>query len=189
MKNTIEALALGGLILAATITGCKTPNQASNAPRHQEASKGWTYNPQNGHEYKLTKPETWIEAAQEARAAGGYLVSINSPQENAWIVDNFKGYDTLWIGLSDETGKGNFKWESGEPFKKSNFESWNKSNGYNDGGDEPNNLGREPRVYMFGYSKLNLENSMHGRNIGGWNNVIGDDIIPGVIERVRAKRD
>src|SRR4051794_23425523 len=50
----------------------------------------------NGHTYRLVFPDTnssWTQAQAAARAAGGHLVTINSPAEQAFVEGLLAGAD------------------------------------------------------------------------------------------------
>ena len=67
----------------------------------------------NGHWYKhVTNFVSWTEAEKECESMGGYLVIIDSEEENDFVVNlaskvlaNF----WLWIGLSDHLSEGTQK--------------------------------------------------------------------------------
>lgn len=90
----------------------------------------------NGHEYALTSTASnWTSAQAEAESLGGYLVAIDSLEEQTFIEETFLvgSYERLplWIGLTDVEAEGDFStWNNGELVT---FTKW-KSN-------EPNNLG------------------------------------------------
>lgn len=67
----------------------------------------WTYNPATGHWYRLTTNfGTWAEANAEAIVAGGYLATICSPEENAWLTQ----LATIAAGATERDGEGNNAW-------------------------------------------------------------------------------
>lgn len=67
-----------------------------------------------GHEYYVsTSFIDWYSARSSCVAAGGHLLTINSPEENDFIYSNLA--DDLWTGLNDISVEGHFVWESGEP--------------------------------------------------------------------------
>lgn len=79
--------------------------------------------PLNGHIYqRIDIPMTWHEAVAYCQKIGGYLVTITSEQENAFIYNNFGINGTnIWIGATDETEERNWKWVTGEPFIYNNW--------------------------------------------------------------------
>ncbi|MCX8155476.1 MAG: FG-GAP-like repeat-containing protein [Verrucomicrobiae bacterium] len=97
----------------------------------------------NGHAYFFTASGlTWRDAQAQAAARGGYLVSINDAEENAWILATF-GSD-FFIGLTDEDQEGTWVWASGEPVT---YLNWN--------GGEPNNSGNEDYVQFLSNGRWN----------------------------------
>ncbi|MGV3636755.1 MAG: HYR domain-containing protein, partial [Flavobacteriales bacterium] len=83
-----------------------------------------------GHAYYVSNNTSdWVTANNGATATGGHLVSITSPEENAWIASLTAG-QILYIGLNDIAVEGQFVWTSGEPVS---FEAWaddQPDNGY-----------------------------------------------------------
>ncbi len=70
------------------------------------------------------RPMTWNEADQYARSLGGHLVTISDSEENQFV-DKLAAtcgrVGPFWIGLSDQSGGGDFRWVTGEPLA---FTSW-----------------------------------------------------------------
>ena len=62
----------------------------------------------------------WEQAQAYAQSIGGNLVTIQSPEENAWLVSSFG--DGYWIGLNDLDNDGVYSWASGEQSDYSNWE-------------------------------------------------------------------
>ncbi|MEZ6147911.1 MAG: right-handed parallel beta-helix repeat-containing protein [Planctomycetaceae bacterium] len=74
----------------------------------------------NDHYFFLTPNRFWGEADAIATAAGGYLASINSQDENDFLTTTF-GSASPWIGFNDIATEGTFVWTSGEPTNFANF--------------------------------------------------------------------
>ena len=88
------------------------------------APGGAWFNAANGHSYQLVSGAfTWTEANLAAQAAGGYLATITSASENAFVL-GLSGTGELfaWIGGSDAAQEGRWVWEDG-PEAGLNF--WN----------------------------------------------------------------
>lgn len=86
----------------------------------------------NGHQYVLVENLNggWDEALAHARSLGGYLVSINSAVENAFIAALVRartGSD-VGIGLTDRNVEQEFTWDSGEPVVYTNWASGEPDN-------------------------------------------------------------
>jgi hypothetical protein len=127
-----------------------------------------------GHSYALTEGYgNWEDARAEALAISANLVTINTAEENAWIVANFNDLgpwipDTMqaaWIGYYELPGAAAWAWESGEPVTYTNLSTW----GQNIVGD-----------HMYIHTPPHPD-------MGGWNNNGEHDIYPlmalfGIIE-------
>ena len=127
--------------------------------------------PVTGH-YYATIPvqfdmvtDTWLGAELVAQANGGHLVTINTEEENDWIVQTFAPLvlgDNVYIGFNDRDVEGTFVWTSGEDVTYTN---WN--------GGEPNNAGGIEDV-----TELNL-------NSGGWNDNSKNNLSVSIMERIQ----
>uniref|UniRef100_A0A672QNJ9 Brevican core protein n=1 Tax=Sinocyclocheilus grahami TaxID=75366 RepID=A0A672QNJ9_SINGR len=67
----------------------------------------------------FTKRQKWEVAEQHCRMCGGHLVSVMSPEEQAFINDKYREYQ--WTGLNDKTIEGDFRWSDGNPLL---YENW-----------------------------------------------------------------
>ncbi len=136
---------------------------------HSEVVAGPLTNSANGHFYYLLAPTFWTNAESQAQTLGGHLVTINDAAENAWVLQSFGGFGTLFIGFTDQGHEGTWVWTSGEPVA---FVNWNAG--------EPNNGGG-----VFPYENYSM---MYGRSdprAGLWNDIIGsvaDQQFYGVVE-------
>lgn len=93
----------------------------------------------NGHYYyvyNLDTVTTWEEAKEYCESQGGYLATITSPEEQAFISDLVQNQEkrSYWIGLTDEEELGNWEWVNGETFSYSNWGQNEPNHGY--GGTE-----------------------------------------------------
>jgi hypothetical protein len=89
----------------------------------------------NGHYYILTSgPMEWTQAETEAEALGGYLVTINSQEENDFLQRvYFSGPERetgYWTGMNDMASEGTWVWVSGEDVDYKNWlpgtpDNWN----------------------------------------------------------------
>ncbi len=73
----------------------------------------------NNTNYTLITASTWTEAQSRARALGGNLVRIDSAAENAFLAGllDETGDVSAWIGASDETTEGEWRWaDNGDQF-------------------------------------------------------------------------
>lgn len=128
----------------------------------------------NGHWYERVEGSvSWQAASEAAIAKGGYLVSITSAAENAFLTINpYLGNtgvnDSLhyfWTGGYQPEGAaepgGGWAWANGDAFTYSNWYV-----------NEPNNAGEENRLIFD-----------HGFSVGGktWNDVNADTIAAGYV--------
>ncbi|HRI00186.1 MAG TPA: HYR domain-containing protein [Saprospiraceae bacterium] len=83
-----------------------------------------------GHRYFCSRaPATWDEARLICSLNGGYLASMGSAAENAYVSSKLMGL-TAWIGGHDENFEGRFEWVNGEPFAYHNWLLGQPNNGF-----------------------------------------------------------
>ena len=69
-----------------------------------------------GHRYEqLAQPQSWAQARDTCRARGGYLLKIDSADENAAAELLLVGFFHVWIGLHDRLGDDQWMWADGTP--------------------------------------------------------------------------
>jgi len=79
-----------------------------------------TWHTWGGHEYaRWADRGNWEEANLAAQAAGGYLVTLSSAEEETWVSDTLCPDDPMtWIGLTDSetysASEGSWIWTNGE---------------------------------------------------------------------------
>jgi hypothetical protein len=81
-------------------------------------------NPGNGHWYRYVESGgDWSSCRNAATLAGGYLATITSPDEYAWIVQNLgiSGKPAAWIGGTDSAYEGTWAWVDGENWTFANW--------------------------------------------------------------------
>lgn len=81
-----------------------------------------------GNDYALiTEAAAWHVAKRQCERMGGHLVTIETAEEEAFILDNFR-QSPFWIGASDAEKEGTFVWLSGRPYQgfgaKPAFDNW-----------------------------------------------------------------
>lgn len=83
-----------------------------------------------GHTYHLLERSLFAAAEAEAVTLGGHLVTIDSAEENQFIVDTFAATATaeaptaivsLWTGFNDVETEGTYVWTSGDPVGYTNW--------------------------------------------------------------------
>jgi hypothetical protein len=77
----------------------------------------------NDHYYELVDTGgfvAWLDAQAAAQAAGGYLATITSAEENSFIALLTGGLES-YIGAHDQNTEGAFEWVTGEAF---GFTNW-----------------------------------------------------------------
>lgn len=138
-----DLLADAGLELAESLdleqatveSGADAAGDGAAEPQLQGNAVGW-----KGHYYRVidasdigTEVDGWDMAEAFCEYLGGYLATITSAEEDAFVFNNVllaSGYESAYFGLTDEEEEGHWRWVSGEPFEYSNWA---------DG--EPNNQG------------------------------------------------
>ncbi|WP_413360809.1 SBBP repeat-containing protein [Prochlorococcus sp. MIT 1201] len=110
--------------------------------------------------YVIVDGPRWTEAEAEAQKIGGHLTSIESIEENSFILNSFKEYiDTenragLWIGLNSDNPSREWQWSSGEDVTFTNwFTDRPHSDTYKD---------KAPDYYEVWYPEQYVH--MHGHN-------------------------
>src|SRR3989339_183971 len=90
----------------------------------------------NGHWYEAVAygsndDRLWTTAKTNAEGMGGYLATITSAEESAWINGAFDNLSRYWLGGTDEAVEGTWTWITGESWS---FTAWNNPPEPNDGG-------------------------------------------------------
>jgi hypothetical protein len=110
------------VLLAVALVSLCWSTAASAVPIQWTVSSGG-----NGHWYDLHEQPSlisWGAAQQFALSSGGYLATITSAEENAFLESVFGSALTTelaWIGLTDAQAEGVWQWVTGEPFSYSNW--------------------------------------------------------------------
>ena len=121
----------------------------------------------NGHYYELFMPGSisWEDAAAAATGAGGYLATLTSAGEDAFVWSNVGSVlagdfgNMAWLGGFQPTGTSEpnvgWSWVTGEPWAYTNWHS-----------GEPNNIGEEDYLHLgrFAASTWNDANNGSGTN-------------------------
>ena len=86
----------------------------------------------NGHSYQyIDTAVSWTEAHDLCNSLGGHLVTITSPEEQAFIESEFNG-QMVWIGAYNNGAYGGdknvWRWVSGEEWNYKNFSDGEPSN-------------------------------------------------------------
>ncbi|WP_283805466.1 tandem-95 repeat protein [Tardiphaga sp. OK246] len=112
------------------------------------SGEGWTLNAANGHYYRVVEGNySWAAANTAAAADGGYLATITSAGEQAFIQNLASGafIQSVWLGASDTSVEGVWKWvsgpEAGTVFFGGDYVTGNAVGYANFGVGEPNNYG------------------------------------------------
>ena len=92
----------------------------------------------NGHYYLVYSPNqvtTWEEASDYCQNLGGYLATITSQEENAFLTSliTSTGHRSAYVGMSDGGKEGTWTWVTGETVS---YQNWRGSEPNDDKGDE-----------------------------------------------------
>lgn len=101
------------------------------------------YNPVNGHWYqRFDDTMTWHDAKQYCESLDGYLVTITSQEEDDFVYNNlgFVSPHDCWLGGTDESQEGDWRWITGENWGYTNWESTKP---------EPNNCDNVEHYLMY----------------------------------------
>jgi len=79
----------------------------------------------NSHAYCLIyPPKIWFFAKKYCEKIGGHLVTITNESENIFVKKLMNGTNKIWLGASDYTNKGKWRWVTGEKWE---YNNWGKS--------------------------------------------------------------
>jgi len=70
--------------------------------------------PANGHTYVLINQGAWVASNGYAKGLGGYLVSVESAEEQEMLQSVFSGTSEYWIGCYIISGSTAWAWASNE---------------------------------------------------------------------------
>lgn len=191
------------LSLALVFTACSNVE-----PTPEESENVFTY---GGHTYVLiNSPLTWEQAAAAAKLAGGYLVEINSAEEQAEIEKNMSklsssavtdggGGQYFWIGATDKTTEGTWVWDGNNDGTSSALGkatttsvlgisilgTWTASSGaYQNWGRPTGETQKEPDDFGGNQdaAAMGLTNWPNGAK-GQWNDIAMTNTLPYIIEK------
>ena len=126
-----------------------------------------------GHSYKRYESGlTWTAAKKKCERLGGHLVTITSQGEQDFVYSLIRegNKNAYWLG--GRTGSGTGKWITGEAFTYSNW-AYGQPDAY-----------RNAESYMQIYNAYNPHAS---NEIGEWNDITINNVIPGEEDFFRTK--
>jgi hypothetical protein len=133
----------------------------------------------NGKTYTLIAADTWANAQARAVAMGGNLVRIDDAAENAFVAGLLTGTGnaSAWIGGSDQTTEGDWRWAQGDTAFWSGLAANNPTPGSAVGGLYTNWNPGEP-------NDVNGEDFAEIQASGAWNDLPASFTRIGVVEVV-----
>ena len=161
-----------------------TPTAVSYEP----STTAFVYNPENGHYYMFVSDQNTVFSWQQAQAAseslGGYLATITSSQENAFVLPLMNPNSGAWLGGRSPAADGNWYWVTGP---EAGTQFWTGGQGGSSvGGQYANWSPNEPTTDNTGPNgEFIPENSLHfaqplfGLDPTKWNDINEADAYPG----------
>ena len=92
------------------------------------AAPNWVVNPATGGSYAAIDVGTWRECQAAAADLAARLVTIDTDEEQKWLLDTFGGDTQYWIGLTDARDEGDWRWAGGETLSYGNWAMWEPNN-------------------------------------------------------------
>ncbi len=94
----------------------ETPDGPSaDAPAGNPTCAGYDFD-YNGHRYRLvTSSTSWMQAKAGCEADGGYLLKLDTQQEDDLTAQLVSEQTEIWIGLHDADNDGTYLWTDGAP--------------------------------------------------------------------------
>lgn len=156
-KKALEQIQKGG-----STTSLPLPSQISKEAAVASPEPAWDLEKSfQGHTYRfVAQKRSWHVAKESAERAGGHLVVIESPKENAFVADLVSqacggAPQETWIGLSNDNEAGQWTWVAG---KKLKYTNWNTG--------EPNNTGG-----IENFAQLGKPTLTDSAEMGKWNDM------------------
>ncbi len=114
------------------------PYQGTSGSKGADGRNGGGYF--NGHYYQFVETSiTWENAKAECEKMGGYLATIASAEENAYV-NSLIGGNYIWLGGNDIAVDGTWVWLSGGTFPTTNgssiYTNWASGEPNNSGGNQ-----------------------------------------------------
>lgn len=89
----------------------------AGCPSHHTYPGHRTVNGNKCYEFLLIRPTDWLHAQRDCRLKGGHLVTVESSQEETFIMQELQKLHYhgkgVWIGLHDRHAEGKYEWDSG----------------------------------------------------------------------------
>lgn len=107
-------------------------------PRINESSGDTNVFKYNRHEYlPIALSRTWQEAKVDCEARQGHLVTITDQEENEFVYSLVLqlGWETIWLGFTDEINEGRWLWVTGEESLYRNWDFGEPNNAFFPGED------------------------------------------------------
>jgi hypothetical protein len=78
--------------------------------------------------WRFDQSMTWHQARDFCQGLGGYLATFTSEAEKAFVVHRWGTSSRFWLGASDETDEGGWRWVTGEPFDWTDWDAGEPNN-------------------------------------------------------------
>uniref|UniRef100_A0A673AXW7 C-type lectin domain-containing protein n=1 Tax=Sphaeramia orbicularis TaxID=375764 RepID=A0A673AXW7_9TELE len=114
---------------------CFLSSFSANPGPQCDLSNDWRQYGSNCYKLKDDTAKSWSDARRDCVEEGGDLVSVNSAEEEQYIISRLDSPTgiSLWMGGHDSVTEGGWEWTDGSPFR---YIRWNAGNPDNYNGED-----------------------------------------------------